>query len=506
MVKSKNEMLSVRSLTPVFYNYGRQLYLLFSRREGYSYLLFFLAGFLIRSVPELITVGFPVGYETINYYAPALVLFQNSPGNILLKSFNPIFLNNYKPLMDTFRAGPVFYIITFLLSGVSGLDAFTLLKITAPLLYGFLATSFFVFVRRGLNLNWRMAFLATLIMVVQLAALRTSWDRQRVVLALIFLFLALTSLKLPSKYKPVATTTLGVLTVLSRDYIGFVFIITILGYTVLEKKDRLASLIAATVVAIVLALMFNPVYLNWNYFSASSPFALSSYWFAVRDSLTVFAICYLPLIPLVVKGFWRDSLLTPLVGWLLLGSFSVIITPWFAIPGYERWLLLFVFPFSVFAAAGLQRLKLKKHRFKVIAMILSFFIFIGAAFSSGLFSYTTVLANSYMPTNMLQSSIQYSDIGDIKEALTWLNRNVTTNSTLLAEERFYGLSIIYLETSKSNITVTAYGANTLPYTTLNQSINNGWTRIYLIWYTNQTVNGFETLYSINNISILLFSP
>ena len=106
-------------------------------------LCFFATAFFIRLLPELAISKYPVGYESITYYAPAL-LSSNSE-SFFIGHYN--FLIQHKPLADTFQAGPLLYVFLWFFSDFSGINDFFLLKMTAPILYGCLAVSFFVFTR-----------------------------------------------------------------------------------------------------------------------------------------------------------------------------------------------------------------------------------------------------------------------------------------------------------------------------------------------------------------------
>ena len=95
----------------------------------------------------------------------------------------------FNPSIGQFlRSGPLFYVLMWFIIDLFSVDAFVLLKIVGPILYGCLALSFYMFVRRGLNLEVKTAFLVALFLIFQPAALRLSWDRYRTVLALVFLF------------------------------------------------------------------------------------------------------------------------------------------------------------------------------------------------------------------------------------------------------------------------------------------------------------------------------
>jgi hypothetical protein len=456
-------------------------------------------------LPELRFSVYPMGYETITYYAPAIVAFNQSPGNAFLKVLNPsLFLSAHKPLLDTYRAGPLFYVLVWGASAVSGVDAFLMLKVLGPILFGGLAVSFFLFLKRGLNLGSSLALLTTLIMVFQPAALRESWDRYRTILALIFLFGGLASLRTKSKFKPLFIATLGVLTALSRDYVAVLFLVTVLGFTVFEKKDRLVSLIALAPTVALLSIMFNPVYLSWNYFSSSSPFAVTSYWWVVQDALSIFAVCYIPLLPFILIGFRRNSILNPLLGSLLVGSFSVALTPWFAVPGYNRWLMLLVFPFCVYSVLAFERFSPKKYKKKLATAIVLVFMLLGAGYSTGAFSITGFLHNSYVPVNLVQSSIPLDQIEPVKDVLRWLDENASVRSSLLTEERFYGWTLMYLNRANNDIEVFAYAANSNPEKALEEALNDGFHRVYLIWYNDTDLQDYKTIYSKDGISIFQY--
>ena len=459
--------------------------------ERFSYLFFFALGVILRGIPELLIPEYPVGYETITYYAPAMMSFYS-------KGLVDVFL-------ETFRSGPLFYVLMWLSTNISGAHAFFLLKVTGPVLYGFLAVAFFVFVRRGLNLEWKMAFVATLILVFQPVALRESWDRFRTVLGLIFLFFTLAVLKGEYRFKWSLVAVFGALTALSREYVAVVLFVSVLGFAVLERKNRVVSLVALAPALTIFMIMSYPALPWWNYLSPDNPFAAGSYSWMVQDVFSIFAVCYLLLVPFMVKGFWRDRLLDPMVGWLLLGSFGVVVIPWFAVPGYQRWLMLLVFPFAVYAVSGFERFRLfDKGSCKKLMAIVLIFVIIGVGYSTGAVSYVGMLPNSYVAVNLAQSSIAWDQVDDVKDVLMWLDENAVANSSVLAEERFYGWTVIYLKRASDDVKVIAYAANSLPQPALEKAVGDGFSWIYLIWYTDSNLKNFDILYSENSVSIFRY--
>jgi len=464
------------------YNIRNSLFNFLKQDRG-SCLFFFLVGLTLRSIPELLVSYYPVGYETITYYAPPMMTFHG-------RSVVDVFV-------EFLRVGPMFYVLMWLVANVTGAHAFVILKVVGPLLYGGLVASFFVFLKRGLKLNWKMAFVATLLLVFQVAALRESWDRFMTLLGLIFLFSAFVVLKSNSKFKWWLVAFLAVLTALSREYIAFVLFVAVLGFAVLEKKDKVKSLIALTPAITFFAVTYYGRGV-WENF-------VSNYFMMVQDAASIFVVCYLAILPFVLKGWRRDKLLDPMLGWLLLGSFSLVISPWLAVRSYSRWLMLLVFPFSIYAVKGFERFQLfNGNRLKVLIAIVLIFMVIGVGYSTGAFSYVGIMPNSYVAVNLLQSSIAWDQVDDVIKSLRWLNDHAVSNSSILVEERFYGWTLIYFERANTDVKVIVYGDNSLPTATLEKALVNGFHSIYLIWYNDSSFENFRMLHSQNSITIFQY--
>lgn len=465
----------------------------FLKQNRGSYLFFFLLGLTLRGIPELLVSQYPVGYETITWYAPPIMTF---PGRSVLDVF-----------VQFFQSAPLFYVLMWLVSNVTGAHAFTILKVVGPILYGSLIISFFVFLKKGLKFEWKMAFVASLLLAFQIAALRDSWDRFRTVLALIFFFATLTALKSDSKHKWGAVTILAVLTALSREYVALVLFATVLGFIFFEKKDIIKSLVTLGPAFAIFVIMVNPGLLKYvSNYAPQGQSASRSYLWTVQDAFVIFAVCYLLLLPFVLRGLRKDRLIGSMTGWLLLSSFSVI-CPWFVILGYQRWLMLLVFPFSVYAAWGIEHFQLfNKRRIWMLMAIFLVFMLIGIGYSTGTFSYVGQMTNSYVAVNLVQSSISWDQIDDVKTVLAWLDEKAVHNSSILAEECFYGWALIYLERANQDVKIIPYAAASLPTSALEIALHNGFNRVYLIWYTEQGFSNFERIHSENAISVFQYAP
>ena len=110
--------------------------------------------------PNLAT-QYPTGFDTLSYGTQMLdwrrslsnpnVIFQTPPHLIIL--------------------GPIY--------AATGLDPFTILEVAQPLLYGLLAASSYYAARKLLHWEPRQALLAAIILSLQTATLRISWDLLR---------------------------------------------------------------------------------------------------------------------------------------------------------------------------------------------------------------------------------------------------------------------------------------------------------------------------------------
>ena len=457
------------------------------------YLFLFAIGLVLRAIPEVLMSWYPIGYETITHYAPPMMTFPE-------RSLGDVF-------SERFRAGPLFYAIMWLACVASQAHPYLILKIAGPVLYGCLAVSFFFFLKKGLNFDAKMAFVATLICIFSPVALRLSWDRFRNVLGLAFLFVTLTMLRSSHKFKWPITAFLAVITALTRDMIAIVMFATVIGYAFLRRKDRVTSLLALAPAFVVFTFM-SLVYaisegrVLWTYLPNNQFTWGGSYPELLGTVLLLFTVCYFPLLPLVIKGFQRNKLLDPMLAWLLIGSFSLLIVPWMAVPGYNRWQMMLIFPFSIYAVKGLGRLHLfSKDRRKALIAIFMLFMTIGAGYSTGAFSYMYV---HYVPVNLVQSSIDLSQIDDVIGCVQWLNRHAASNSCIVAEERFFGWTSIYLARANEDVTVIGYAANSPPRPALEGALEHGFSHIYLIWYTDSTIEEFRRIYTQDGISIFQY--
>ena len=162
-----------------------------------SLALAFALAFSLRGLPELRS-AYPVGYD-MPYLAFLITrVFDGRPLGLI--GFTP-------PL----------YLLAWLFYRASGMEIFAFLKLFVPAVYGLLAASFYLFVRKAMGWGRRASLLCTAICILQVPALRLSWDLLRNELGLVMLFLFLAATKVRSRWRRPLLAILSTLTVLSHE-------------------------------------------------------------------------------------------------------------------------------------------------------------------------------------------------------------------------------------------------------------------------------------------------
>jgi hypothetical protein len=166
---------------------------------------------------------------------------------------------------------------------------------------------------------------------------------------------------------------------------------------------------------------------------------------------------------------------------------------------------LLIFPFSAYAAKGLNKLNnIKRRKIKASSLILLISAIIGLGYASGTFSYMSNEAvNKTIPNNLVQSSISFNQINDTVLALHWLDHQATNNSSLMSEERFSAWVQLSLSTP---IKLHVYTNTDQSFNNaLKASLSNESKTVYLIWYTNSPPPNFTRIYVQNEISIYRYA-
>jgi hypothetical protein len=481
---------------------------LFERNSLKFYLIFSFALFL-RALPEFFSGSYPVGFDALSGYVPAIFALPDiSP----MKAFGWA----YSPLS--------IYLLWFV-RVLTGVDTYLLLKIAGPIFYGLFCVSFCYMLSHGLGWSNRKSFFVALLLLLQPAVLRMGWDQLREELGLIFLFvlLAVTKCKFlsASRFKVFSLLSLSILIVLSHQLVALLLFVIVswqlLNY--LPKKDSTFLGIIVTMLPSVLIFVWqlysqflNPVYSNHfaplqlpigsgnfvftNYFLSDHRFFGGNYWTVFSHVGCLLLYTTIPLIPFAVKGFFKDKVFMPMLIWLLPFSLSILVYPWYALSQYWWCILLLPIPLTVYLGEYLDKKRVfentktsKSKKIYWAALLMLGVLAVGYAGSSTLgYSYITFgypYAYTYLPTGLVQSSIPFEDIPDVKAALEWMNTNAPLNSTLIVQEKIQGLAYIELRSDflirVSPSLLTLNEASKLNPATL--------ISYYAVWYIENVDNG-----------------
>jgi hypothetical protein len=496
--------------------------------------LVFLAGFLVRLVPELLAFSAPIGFDTV-YYAAVM------KSGVVWANWSSVFTSTW--LLDAF---------TVPLYGVSQVDPFVLLKVVAPALYGLNVAGVYWFGRRLLGWDVKMCLAAAGLFALQLASLRISWDLLRNTLGMGLLLFALPFVgKLDSKRSFAAFAFLSLLTVFAHEYAGVALVVIVLGLVVWRyarkrfgRAEVLTALAALPALAVFSAGMFLRVFpVNYgvatnalstneastgrymffaNYLAVDDAvFHYPTYGDLLVDVSLLFAFLYLSYLFLVWKGWFRNGVLNIWTGLLLVGSFGCLIWPFFAPDLWDRWMFMLVYPFTFYAVNGLFRLlrgssggkrRLGGFKRKAVFGALGVTMLLGSVYLV-----TPVLMNTgqagvfvlpYVSAHFCSApAVPYQDVESVGQALTWLNARMDGNSCAIVNHVFGLWDQFYL--SKSHVTIEFWNDASLA---LDDAVSHGFGSVYFVWwntdigwYNVSVPSQFTRLSDFGRISVYEFT-
>jgi hypothetical protein len=472
----------------------------------------FLAGFLVRLVPELLAGAAPIGFDTV-YYASVM------KSGVVWAHWSSFFTSTW--LLNAF---------TVPLYSVTMADPFLLLKVVAPVLYGLNVAGVYWVGKKMLGWDVKLCLAAAGLFAFQLAALRISWDLLQNTLGMGLLLFALPFVgKVGSKRDFAAFALLSVLTVFAHEYAAvalFAIVLCVVGWRFVRKRPNrnemlttLAILPALVVFLIGVFLRFFPIkyatqsnvlsvsegsstrfMFFTNYLATNeSVFQYGAYVNMLVDVALLFGFLYLSYLFLVWKGFFRNGVLNAWTGLLLVGSFGCLLWPFFALDLWSRWMFMLVYPFTFYAVNGLAKLLRGSARTKSKVGGLS-----KKAIAGGL-GVTVLLGSVYLATPVLMNTVQvgvfalpyvsfhfcsaptvpYQDVENVAKAVTWLDENMETNSCTLMNYVFDHWGRLYL--NKSHVTVNFRNDAGLA---LDYALDHGFGSVYFVWW-NQDIGWYN---------------
>jgi len=475
--------------------------------EGLFFCFFF--GFVVRLIPEVLSFPYPVGFDTV-YYASRI------ESGVVWYHWSSVF------------SSWLLYAMLVPVYNVVSVDPFLFLKFAAPALYALNLCGIYYFSREALGWDIKKGLVAAFFFAFQLAFLRISWDLYRNMLGLAILLFALPQIqKLETKRDFALFVLLSLFVVFGHETASVLLFAVVIGVMAKDylkgETKRLMRVLAAIIPAVavfsarwwvpllvsidyvaettVISVYQSPsrpggLFFLTNYLSLSGSIQYPTYLDLFSHVLSLFVVLYLVCLPLVFVGFFRDSILDSWTLFLLVGAFSSLIVPLFALDLWDRWMFLLVYPFTFYAVNGIGRVlesksgvafpKLRwigwmKVSRKFVGVILFLTILFGALLMTAKFSDNGVFSipttGIYLPSTMLQNTVPLRDVESVVETMDWLDEHMTTGSGVLLHPAFFSWGKLCLD--KENVIVN-YVADVEG--ALSEALENGLDPVYLVWW------------------------
>lgn len=496
------------------------------RAEHFLILTLFILAAGLRAWPEIKVGYWPIGYDSFNAYLPDIIKFD---GNFF----------------RWFWSSNLLYFLIWPFYRFLGVESALLIKITGCALYGAFVVTFYVFCRRYLKWPAKTAFFAGALLAIQLPALRLAWDLFRNLLALIFLFGAIYFLGNNAKVKNRMFFGLfSFLVALSNQLVAALWFVAVICWVFRQIIRKKSQEVFAVILAVLPALLFFvltielPITNNFggHVFYLSEPERVLNYFEIYKNKASyqewaatvwgLFKLCYLYILPLVLYGFYllrKNFLLTVLTLWLLLGTFSSLISGGYGLFVWSRWLFMLAVPLTIYATAGLfdlgQRLVgLKIFQPKLIRKFLlpafggiilvsywGFFVwknwpFLVAPAQQAKAPLLDTRINDQFPPSMLVNAVGFENMADVLKCIDFINNNTPESSVIFIDNRYRGISLVRMD-YKDRYIYTYPWSKTVRNKLILRIRKENKGPIYTIWSSRQKISGFTRVFTSGEAAV-----
>jgi hypothetical protein len=353
-------------------------------------------------------------------------------------------------------------------------------------------------------------------------------------------FISLKSFNSPRRY--LLASTFMALTVLSHELLAVImfFVVGAEASLYLAKKVRkdfvllLASLIVPGMLFIFQRFSHQATLPLVNVASESS-IVLAQY------AIGLFLYMYILILPFVLIGL--TSLKTSILRfWVILCLAVILITillPNTSLLYWNRWILLFVYPFVFFAVEGFCRFRKfwstsNRRLLRLAAKVLAIASLVSLLLLSGCYLVTTPenafpLFSQYnpyltdIPSSMLQSSISINDAPSLVNCLQWINENTNGTSIIVSHYALYDWATIYLH-NRQVISTFEYGPTTTQTQNLSmisanmvdlaRNASESGHEVYTVWWINgrgwyqipSLPSDFREIYTAGKMAVYSYVP
>ncbi len=411
-----------------------------------------LLALTLRGIPELLSGPYPVGYDLLAGYLPAIGSFPD------ITSMN-LFGWSWSPLA---------ILILWSFRQITNAPELLLLKAAGPAFFAIFVCSLYYALVTGLQWNKVKATISMLIVMSEPAILRLGWDQLRLELGLSFFFLLLAitkgNLTLGATRKWKEVLALGVLVVVSDQISAVVMAIAFMAQLCLATyRQRLIDLkpvlpfvppgILFTVGSYMtyfaghygahlapLKVQVMPGIAFQNYLSGAFPFG-SSYLTVLFTVGSLSLLCVFPILPLAAKGRFKDNFLLPLTVWFFVASYSIVLSPSLSLAYFWWWMFLLPIPLTLYAVNGLDKFGyLKGKRLRVTAIGIALLSIFAIAYSTSAIAFGNTYTFPYLPSGLVQSCVEFGDISSIGQVMSWANGTLPQSAIVVVPEQFQGFA------------------------------------------------------------------
>jgi hypothetical protein len=498
----------------------------------------FVFGVGVRLVPELLSYPYPIGFDTI-YYA-----WRLEDGVV------------WAHWSSVFGSWLLYGLLVPVYNTLHG-DPFLLLKATMPLLFGLNVSGVYYLATRGLGWSVRKGLLTAGLFSFQVGILGISWHFFRNMLGLGILLFALPWI-LKDKLDVKSLAVFGVLAVLavwSHEYASVLLLASVAAVVAarwLAKKHREAVKVLAAAlpaIAVFLAsvwLRINPVYrvvqpnLLWAYQPQgryAGPLFFVVNYLGIFDTVqyyptyldlaasvvSLLILLYVTVLPLAMVGFFRHKVLDAWLVLLCVGALGCLVMPFFALDLWNRWMLMLVFPVTLYAANGFVRvlqsaepvamvfgrlgsLRVSRRVAKglVLVSVTCGFIFITSPMffeRGGVFGLSTTV--NYVPSTMLCNAVPLCDVEGVVAAFRWVDVAMDGESSFLAHDALFYWARYSLDEQH---TLVFFKGDV--WSAVEVAAERGFKHFWLVWWNTdigwygfQVPEDFREVYSMGRISV-----
>jgi hypothetical protein len=458
-------------------------------------LIVFSISIILRLIPEIIALPYPIGYDVINYYLPILIDFDD----------------HWRSASNQF---PLYVLLLHAITAVSQIDPRIVITGSIVLIFGLFSLVLYSIAKNIFHLNnFQSIFLSTFV-IFQVSLLRTSWDLHKDMLALtITLFCLLYLARISNLSKKVIYTILplSIISVLSDRMLGFLLSSSFIVYSIIKKERMTAILAIVTSVIFGAALFANFDIIRNNIIVGSGENDTSHQLYNPLKLVVLFLVMSGILLPAGLVGITKSKniiLKIPLII-SLVGSFSWIIFP--NTSGFlpDRWIVIFSVFLSIFSGYGFVTLIENKYiaishkKLNNYLVILIPFMFLGSVFATSpnnsylnIYGVFHAYIGHYGPLTMQYNSISLPESRSLLSLIEWINYNTPEESIIMDSKHLRGWMELELENRtylfSDTITATLYSNKHSEFYLLESNL-----------VTHQLQNYSSTLY-YNNTDFSLY--